>query len=184
MKVCNICKIEKPLAAYKKSATNLDGLYHFCKQCVLDKRRKVQRTPLGLIKGIYDNQLSNSRVRGYALPDYDGNQLYLWYTRQPQHKELFKAWVDSGYDSDLMPSVDRIDDYKPYTRDNIQLITWKENNIKLGKNQKQYKPVRRGDGKIFESITDAVREFNGSTSLIARVCRSGGLAYGYTWSMI
>ena len=35
--------------------------------------------------------------------------------------------------SDLRPSVDRINPLKPYTKDNIQLMTWREN-YKKGRN--------------------------------------------------
>jgi hypothetical protein len=44
--------------------------------------------------------------------------------------ELYNNWIDSGYKKSDKPSVDRIDDYKGYSFDNIQLMTWKENNKK------------------------------------------------------
>ena len=45
-------------------------------------------------------------------------------------KELFDRWVESGNRLHIKPSVDRIDNAKGYTLDNIQFMTWMENTLK------------------------------------------------------
>lgn len=43
---------------------------------------------------------------------------------------LYNNWKNNNYNKDLTPSVDRINPYKPYLKDNIQIMTWAENNKK------------------------------------------------------
>lgn len=50
--------------------------------------------------------------------------------------EKFRHYINSGYLKDVKPSIDRIDDYKGYSFDNMQLITWKENRLKGVKSEK------------------------------------------------
>ena len=44
--------------------------------------------------------------------------------------KLFQDYIGSGFDKYKNPSIDRINDYVGYTFDNMQLLTWKENDIK------------------------------------------------------
>ena len=50
-------------------------------------------------------------------------------------------WKSSGYNRWTKPSVDRLDDNLGYSFDNIQLMTWKENN------EKQHQRVLSGQYK-------------------------------------
>jgi hypothetical protein len=43
--------------------------------------------------------------------------------RCPIFKKLYRAWMDSGWERRLSPSIDRIDGRKGYTLDNIRWIT-------------------------------------------------------------
>jgi hypothetical protein len=82
------------------------------------------------------------------------------------------AYVMSGYLHQLRPSVDRKDDSKPYTLDNIQIMTWAENSQKaadakkaglLNANQRPVSAFTK-DGKLhkhYVSIMDAVRDVKG-----------------------
>jgi len=91
---------------------------------------KHLRTKQGVITGIYYSQVARSKLKGLALPKYTLEQLRAWMFTQPNFEELYNNWKKSGYEKDLVPSVDRIDDYKGYSFDNIQLTTWEENNRK------------------------------------------------------
>lgn len=63
-------------------------------------------------------------------------QFFVWIITQPKLNTLFEAWKESGFDKNLRPSVDRLDDYKPYSLSNIRLTTWEENNRKGNEDRK------------------------------------------------
>jgi len=43
---------------------------------------------------------------------------------------MLNYWIENDCIKDLVPSVNRLDDYINYSLDNIELVTWKENNDK------------------------------------------------------
>lgn len=111
---------------------------------------------------------------------------------------LLKNYMMSGYQKDLNPSVDRIDDFRGYVFDNMQLVTWAENNARgraseKNKNQCRHmairvwsKPVVQVDEKgfhiaTFSSVHAIERMLGLDSSLIARACRKGVLGKGYYW---
>lgn len=113
--------------------------------------------------------------------------------------QMLDEYRKNNYDKYLSPSIDRIDDYKDYTFENMQLLTWKENNIKgrLGQKNKEQcenmaknywsKTVYQYDADmnfiaIFTSTHEVTRqhpEFDASG--IARACRLHKLYKGYRW---
>jgi len=123
----------------------------------------------GVIKSIHDKETEASIKRGHPAPAYSKQDLRDWLTDDWLFNLLYNNWVNCGYVKDLKPSLDRLDDYKPYTFDNIQLGTWWENNLngniamKNGTNNKQSREVSRCDmdGNIIEtyySIQEASRQ--------------------------
>lgn len=119
-------------------------------------------------------------------------------------KNIFKLLNDyknSNFDKNFNPSIDRIDDYKGYSFDNIQLITWKENNDKGRKSlknkeqcskmakEKWSKKVIQKDLEgniiaIFNSTHDINRILGFDSSLIARACRLNKISKGYRWEYV
>jgi group I intron endonuclease len=49
---------------------------------------------------------------------------------------------------------------------------------------KTSRQIKRSDGKIFKSISEASRELGKHSTLIARCCKNNGTAYGYKWSYV
>jgi hypothetical protein len=93
-------------------------------------KKKWGRTVKGLLSTIYSMQKVRSETRGHPLPSYTKTEFDVWFLKQPNFYRIYRNWVYSRYDKDLKPSVDRIDNSKPYTLNNIQLMTWGENNNK------------------------------------------------------
>lgn len=71
-----------------------------------------------------------------TVPDFTKEDLAKWL----YENDLANMWIryiESGLDKKIKPSIDRIDDYKSYTLSNMQLITWRENQLK-GVNGKKH----------------------------------------------
>ena len=180
-KICTKCNCEKELTEYGIVKKTFDGRNQVCKICNAEISREQRKTKDGLTCRMYYNQKKNAKARNYALPNYSMVELREWVYSQPNFNELYDNWVKSGYDKDLIPSADRLDDYKSYTFDNIQLVTFRENldngmtNIKLGINNKPNKAVYQMDlyGTVineFNSLHIAERETGIDCRSISRVC--------------
>lgn len=156
---------------------------------------KYERTKKGVCDRIYWSQVQSSKQREYDLPSYSREELRDFILTNPMFDVLYDEWVKSDYDRWKKPSIDRINDYKPYTLDNIQLMTWKENNekahldMKNGINNKQNKIVYQYGSKgnfIKEhySINQASREIINTTPIdIIRSCKGDRISCGgFIWS--
>jgi hypothetical protein len=195
-KRCSKCKENKSYSEYSISRATKDGVQHTCKFC--DKKRKAlhRRTKQGVIKTIYSTQRSSSKYRNHPLPTYSRDELKEWVFSQPIFHELYDKWVKSGYNRWEKPSCDRIDDYKGYSFDNIQLMTWGENSLKgnqdqiNGVNTKMSKSVSQYSmsGELvntFHSQHHAGRETGIQSQNINKCCsgkrnHAGGFIWRYT----
>lgn len=195
MKTCSKCKTPKELDEFGKSKRHKGGYIHQCKTCVATIKLARIRTKRGLVITIYDNQKSHSIARGHKPPSYTVDELRDWFRGNPIANKLYRAWKCSGYDKDLVPSVDRLDDDEPYTLDNIQLMTWKENrdkshsDAKNGINNKRNKSVikmKLDDSLMdeYHSIAEASRQTGLNNSEICACCNgrqktSGGFRWKF-----
>lgn len=126
MKQCFRCKKYKNRNQFNSDVQKKDKLCSICKNC----NKKENRSKHGKIVRIYRNQVTRSKRRKHPLPTYSKQELIDWCISQSLYHKLHKIWKEAGYNKWLSPSCDRIDDYKPYTLDNIQLMTWVENHKK------------------------------------------------------
>jgi len=153
-----------------------------------------RRSKEGLITRIYGNQRLRSRQRNDPYPDYKLAELREWFYSQQNFDKLYLDWVCSGWIKNLVPSADRLDDYKPYTLDNLRLVTWVENNARShrdrrnGINNKMSKVVLQFDLngnfiKEYYSVSHASRETKTSLGNVSSVCTGRReLAGGFIWS--
>ena len=194
-KICTRCKEPKELSEFYKYKASKDGLSFECRECVVIRNRDRNRTKVGLLKLIYNRQRHHSTHRGHPLPTYTSDELVNTIMDMPLYHTLHNTWVASGYKKDLIPSIDRIEDDKPYTEDNIQLMTWEENRDKHYKdtyegNSTLCKPITQLtlDGTIvkkFKSISIASRKLELNPGNIVKVLKGnhktcGGYKFKYT----
>lgn len=193
-KRCCTCGITKPIIDFCKVKTRKDGRQTSCRNCAKINIANYRKTKKGVITTIYNSQRLNSKKRGHAPPKYTGIDLRKWMFCNPVFDEIYVKWVNSGYSKKLKPSCDRIDDYKSYTFDNIQIVTWQENNAKShsdrrnGINNKASKAViqKSMNGEFiykFHSVHCASRVTGFLMSSIAKCCRKERRSlHGYKWS--
>jgi len=158
------------------------------------RAKEIRRTKKGLVGAIYNNQQGSSRERGHTPPTYTVNELRTWFRNHPMANALYDAWRLSGYRQGLIPSVDRIDDSKGYSFDNIQLMTWAENKAK---GYADTKSGRMKHGKVkaviqydvdgeyvqtYHSLSEASRQTGVGHQCISGCCKGKGkTAGGFKW---
>ena len=126
-KKCSRCGIEKSENEFYTSKNYLDGLDGWCKLCYSEVRKVKHHTKQGLIARIYNGQKQSSKRRNHKMPTYTVKDIREWAFSQRIFHELFDNWESSGFGRWLSPSFDRIDNSKGYTLDNLQIITWYQN---------------------------------------------------------
>ena len=97
----------------------------------------------------YSSLRYKSKRRGDEYPKFTKDEFLIWLYKN-RLEAMWIKYIESGFDKNQRPSVDRIDDYGVYEFSNMQLITWRENNLKgvnglkhhnNSKNEKFMKPV-------------------------------------------
>lgn len=192
-KKCTKCKKFKRLHLFYNNKYYDDGLSHECKECCKLNVENYHQTKRGVVSSIYKSQLASSRNRGYVSPEYTKEELKCYVLNHPDFDKLYNNWVNSGYNRWLKPSIDRLDDYKPYSMDNIRLVTWRENNERShsdrrnGINNKMSKAILQYDleGNFIKehySMNQAARDMNTVTTSIFNACNGySKTSCGFIW---
>lgn len=192
-KECLTCKQIKEFTEFYTCKNFKDGYGTVCRECIRVKGMQYRHSLLGLIKKTYKNQLQSSVKRGHPPPDYSEEEFTVWFIRQENFPTLFENWKQSGFNSKFKPSGDRLNDYLPYSFNNLQLITWGENEQKMrddvrnGINNKKSKSCIQIslDGEIiaeYYSLREAARCTNSDSAGIAAVCRGNQNKHnGFIW---
>jgi len=187
-KVCIKCDIEKPIEKFIKKENR-------CKACKIKYNVERQRNKETFFCKLYTEQKYSSIKRNHAPPMYTLKELEDEYKNTTQFKRLFKEWENSNYEKYKKPSFDRLDNNKGYSLDNIQLVTWEENDnnahsdmrkgilIHGTKPQKQVSQYTK-DGEFinkFVSIREAGRNTGVDYGNISRAVSNKKIAGGFLW---
>ena len=198
MKICKNCLKEKDKSLFNNHSIMTDGKSSICRKCSKEKSLNFYRSKEGLILKIYSNQKASSKKRGHHMPLYSKLELQKFIFSHTNFENLYNNWVDSNYNKDYAPSIDRLNDYLPYSFDNIQLISWKQNNskhhsdrknninTKINKKVYQYSKDLKLIN-IFNSTMEAQRITSISNTEIGKCCRNlknYNTAGGFIWKYI
>jgi hypothetical protein len=143
-----------------------------------------------IIKKKYHDMVQ--RTKQHNFPNIiTREKFYEFANNSPELKKLYEAWVESGYERSLTPSVDRIDNSKGYISGNIQFLTQSEN-TKKGHVENPPRSIKcklvKGDEVLyFESQQEASRFLGLSKAMVClnikrgcRTTKSGWKAYKLT----
>jgi len=127
MKICKECKEEKGLSLFY-------GVQGECKECTKARVKrnsarvgsKYDFSEIGVIRVIYKTQRRHNKLRGHGDMPYTKSDLSVWLYSNG-FKVMYDLWVKSGWANGEKPSVDRLDDFKGYSMQNIRLSTWNAN---------------------------------------------------------
>ena len=129
-KKCVTCKEVKQLSKFSKNKHVTSGHQSYCRKCGIALTVAYQRTKKGLISRTYAKQRQRSKQRNHAMPTYSKELLTEWLYAQPKFHLLFDVWKESNYKTELIPSIDRLDDDIGYQINNIQLLAWSAHHAK------------------------------------------------------
>jgi len=145
----------------------------------------------------YENQIQRSISRGHSFPSYTRTEFKLWALSDVEYNKIYSAWVASGCEKDLAPSIDRLDETKGYSFDNVQWVTSDQNvsnythKISTGEarphNSKYVAQYSKSGDHIasYVSVQEAGRRTLGWFQNISKVCRGSQLSSGgYKWKYI
>lgn len=184
MKKCTKCGQLKDLSEFFNSSRNKCGKRESCKVCETESVARYKRTKEGLIMCMFKSQLTNSRRRKHRMPDYTLTELRNWCLKQSKFDNLYDKWVNSNYNKMLIPSLDRIDDSKHYSFDNVQLMTWKENR------EKEALDMRNGKLIVTKNPQKAISQFDENGNFIKdyvslnEACRQTGINTGSIYAVL
>lgn len=153
MKRCFKCGEEKPLNDFYKHPQMKDGHVNKCKSCNKRDVRENYGSKQDYYKKYDKSRQRNNktrifnhrytqmkqRVEGRATRKYrvEGSELlsYEEYTKwliknMDDFDSLYDRWAEGGFTRKLTPSIDRINNEKGYTADNMQWITQEANSRK------------------------------------------------------
>jgi hypothetical protein len=150
---------------------------------------RFRETPKGVLTNLYSKQKYRCRVKNRPMPSYSLSELHSVFLDDPRFIAIFHYWINSGKKKNLKPSIDRIDPEKPYSLDNIQMMTWGENR---SKGDSESIKTRRtsvlmfslSGEKLFDfpSIKEAAQKVGISQGLIVMCCQGKrNQAAGRVW---
>ena len=148
-KECRACFKNLPLFSFSKNLAAKDGLQYKCRPCDIDyqkqRRENNKEAVLEYGRAYQKNRRKNFEYRLQMLLNASKQRAKL---KNREHsitlediKDLYPVdgkcpvfgfnleFNDAGF-RETSPSIDRIDSDKGYTKDNIQIISWKANRLK------------------------------------------------------
>ena len=176
---------------FNKQSTGKQGVRADCKDCL----KRFIRSKHGVINQMYSGCINRTKKKGFTPVSFTKEELEKWVYSCKEFHTLYDKWVLEDYPTALKPSLDRLDDYKGYSLDNIRIVTTNTNVKRYysdainGINTKSAKPVEQYslDGeyiRTFHSLSAAARSVNGIPSNINQVINGTyAQAYGYKWKL-
>jgi hypothetical protein len=99
------------------------------KSSLLENTRNYRLTKKGIVRNIFCHIKERCAKYNREL-GFTSDQLLAWCINQEVFHKIYWDYLDAGFDKNLKPSIDRLDVFRGYTFDNIQITTYKDNRDK------------------------------------------------------
>ena len=76
---------------------------------------KYKRTRKGVLTTLYNGAVQKSKRRNHCPPNYSSKEFVARYLKDHIFLYLYEQWAIGGFTTMMKPSIDRIDNNKPYT---------------------------------------------------------------------
>ena len=158
------------------------------------RQQKYRTSVKGILAVLYAGAVQKSKRRNHVPPEYSLEEFRAKYETDTAFLALYNTWVKSNYATMLKPSIDRLDNTKPYSFDNIQMVDWQTNLFNANKITTplaKHKPVFQQDkdtGEVlaeYSSALEASIQTGINKSHISAVCNQSKTRYtagGYKWT--
>ena len=159
----------------------------------MTRNQKYKSSLNGFATTAISRQIASSTRRGHTKPTYSKDELIEWLSDN-NFNTISQSWIDSGFEKDMCPSIDRLDNSIGYNINNIELVTWLENKKRSyeyyrhhGTGVIQSKPVEKYSLnneyiETYYSLSEAARKVNGQKQAIKLVCGDfSRTAYNFKW---
>jgi DNA primase catalytic subunit len=115
--------------------------------------KKERRSLIGYLRCVHTSAVQRVDARKTTAKKitFSRQELVAFALNKSNYRKLHAAWVRSGYENKLAPSIDRIDNDGNYTLENIRFITKSENSRK-GKGNRIVATVVKGQAMDFTTI--------------------------------
>ena len=158
-RICKLCKIEKDLECFY--IENIRGSkFHRtdCKECIKNIKKQYRKNKKNDIDAVCRSMLRGCKKRStkkkLPQPDFDWKFLKQIYPKDNKCPILGLELKSSNIIIDRnSPTLDRIDPNKPYTRENVVIISNRANGLKSNASYEELK-------LIFEFYTKILRKQN------------------------
>lgn len=129
--------------------------YNNNKKNIRERVLNERRSFLGKIKETYITMTKRSKEKFFdnIIPKED---FIKFASEDVAYNNYYKQWVVSGFQRNLSPSIDRIDNSKGYISGNLQFLTFVENASKGNKDV----PCRHREIILTNETTNEVKTFN------------------------
>lgn len=208
MRRCRTCGLQKELSEFWRQRSKKNGLQAECKSCMRQRnnswqrKNKVTRTAKKIaqinearrkdpLRALWKNARERARNRGLEFT-------IRWEDlRVPSHCPILCIPLQShlglgrtGHHVDYSPSIDRIDNSRGYTPDNIVIVSYRANRLKSDASieelrkivefydEQRYLASHRGDGDTSSIDQDGVRKDDMSEMLASQAKETRSLSFG------
>lgn len=134
-KQCSGCKTVKPASEFSKARNQVSNLAPWCRECMRDHRRvKRDQDPRRFLL-----QSAKHRAKSTGVPfDLDLDDIAI-----PMFCPVLgiQLQIAEGYQRNASPSLDRIRPELGYVKENVVVVSWKANRIKVDATPEELRKV-------------------------------------------